>query len=149
MKAGGPILASALQDGVALPWNILLFVPLSHPPVSTPGSQPCSGDAPVPVDGQMVCSRLEAFPQTDALLQENNVSSGWKEGCPSWCLHTEVASCSARAVTRCQFIVPCAGALPGDELQRKPEVAGALEGSKRSLVEGFGKSCLTNLFFYV
>lgn len=38
------------------------------------------GQVPSPGDGwmhrQMVCSRLEVFPQTDALFQENNVISG-------------------------------------------------------------------------
>lgn len=129
--------------------------PFPHPQRPPPGSVPCSGDrSRLPaMDGcthrQMVCSRLEVLPQTDALFQENNVISGWKEGCPSWCLQTEVASCSVKAVTWCQFIVPRTESLPGDEVQRKLEVAGALEGSKRSLMEGFGKSCLTNLFFYV
>lgn len=126
--------------------------PFAHPQCP-PSSEPAQGQLLSSLDGrthgQMACSRLEVFPQTDALFQENNVVSGWKEGCPPCCLHSEVARGSAKAVAWCQFIVPCAESLPGDELQRKPEAAGALEGSKRSLVEGFGKSCLTNLFFYV
>lgn len=151
MRPGGQIPVSALQDGVIFHEQMTLL------PLPTPSAHP-QCPAPVsPMDGrtdgwthrQMGCSRPEVFPQTDALLQENNEVSGWKEGCPACCLHSEVARCSAKAVAWCQFIVPCTESLPGDELQRKPEVAGALEGSKRSLVEGFGKSCLTNLFFYV
>lgn len=81
MKPGGQIIVSDLQDGVTLSWNILLFVPLSPPPASTP--RLCAllrGQVLSPGDGwmhrQMVCSRLEVFPQTDALFQENNVISG-------------------------------------------------------------------------
>lgn len=55
----------------------------------------------------------------------------------------------SRLSARCQYIVPCPALVPWDAQLRKQEVAGALEGSKRSVMEGFGKSCLTNLFFYV
>lgn len=81
MKPGGQIIVSDLQDGVTLSWNILLFVPLSPPPASTPRLHALlRGQVPSPGDGwmhrQMVCSRLEVLPQTDALFQENNVISG-------------------------------------------------------------------------
>lgn len=140
------------------PWQWLQRLLLSHgyfnqslfPP---PQPQSCPGD------GSVSWGWMDT--QTAGLQQALSVSSHrccapgeqcgvWMKGRVSLLVFTgRGARCSAKAVTRCQFIVPCAEALPGDEVQRKPEVAGALEGSKRSLVEGLGKSCLTNLFFYV
>lgn len=82
-KAGGQILASDLQDdGVYSSMEyIYIYIyyslfPFPTPPVSTPGSELPPRWTDGRTDGQMVCSRFEVFPQTDALLQENNVVSG-------------------------------------------------------------------------